>query len=929
MNSLVSFLAKTEETPSNKYIFCPSGNCLSIPQINYSYNPLKTKFDYKCKCQKNENNKMKMTLKEFLKSSSHLKCFFCQRELLDDKINYCQDCKIVLDIYCLELHQKLEHDVKINENIFNYCLEHGIQYIFRCEECNESLCNNCDLISHNNNLHALNQLAKISFNPKELNLIKNNFYKQKNYFLKIKDIYNNMIQSLENDIQIKERIINNYILYKYDYNSYLNLKNLYVQNNEKYEKILEDFLTKNEKINNSENEEILGSKYIENLLSILYYSLMINKEENINNSLINDLVKKIININAIQKDLNKIIDCNNQIKEEIKNYKNNDKCLKLNQSKEFKHLENSDSKNFNKYSSQIDSDNINDENMNLDISQINSKNKIFNSNELDYTNMNFSIINNLSISNSSLSKSSSGKKNSLFSVKKINKKDSSKYILRNLNNKKNCKIRFVTINKQKEKEIDKKNFLNNPVSIVESENEEIESEKEENQSENKENESEEKGELNEKNVNANFIFNMIILKSGNIALSRKEGVEIYNFTKLDFSKSNYIYNNDLIQNNYLIQRINLVKEKFIKYVFELSDGTLLCATDSKIFRIKLTNNDSNYELLGYIKLEKEDIPTKIISLGTSFLVVLTDHGYDCKIKIFQKIENVYDEIIIPLENKISDDNYFEDSIDFKIKSNINNCDNAPAVGSYPFYMDKELKEDKSFKLLFKNINEYKKLWMSIHPIIKNSNSYINNNNKYVYEFIATSNSYYLLGKDKVAFFGLKKNKKGLYKVKKIKEIKNLSCSSEADSICQINDKYLCIGLKYLNLDNDLQSGFALIDIYKREVCNIIRDNEISCICYSSKNNLLFASMEIREATESYFATKIYKILENKDDKDDEEIKLKKIYEYRNKQDDIITSILQINSSYLEFNEEKEKNSDTIIFLTSSNDSTLEVVKADI
>ena len=110
---------------------------------------------------------------------------------------------------------------------------------------------------------------------------------------------------------------------------------------------------------------------------------------------------------------------------------------------------------------------------------------------------------------------------------------------------------------------------------------------------------------------------MIILKSGNVAVSIKEAIEIYNLRQLNFSGANCFYNNDLIQNNCLLQRINLVKQRKISYVFQLLDETLLCATYTKIFRIKLTNHDLNYEIMSFLQLGLSELPTKIISLGNS------------------------------------------------------------------------------------------------------------------------------------------------------------------------------------------------------------------------------------------------------------------------------------------------------------------------
>ena len=135
-----------------------------------------------------------MNLNEFLDKSSHFKCFICQRNILDDKINYCKNCKIVLDGSCINYHQNLCHDIKLNQNIFNYCLEHGNQLIFRCMECNQSLCNNCDLVYHNDKKHRLEQLTKFSFNINELMKIKDIFDKQKKIFEKIKNIFYTLIK---------------------------------------------------------------------------------------------------------------------------------------------------------------------------------------------------------------------------------------------------------------------------------------------------------------------------------------------------------------------------------------------------------------------------------------------------------------------------------------------------------------------------------------------------------------------------------------------------------------------------------------------------------------------------------------------------------------------------------------------------------------
>ena len=89
-------------------------------------------------------------------------------------------------------------------------------------------------------------------------------------------------------------------------------------------------------------------------------------------------------------------------------------------------------------------------------------------------------------------------------------------------------------------------------------------------------------------------------------------------------------------------------------------------------------------------------------------------------------------------------------------------------------------------------------------------------------------------------------------------------------------------------------------------------------------------MEVGNPIKNFFITKIYKIKNYKDGKkDDDIIDIEEIYEHKNKQTDIITSIQQINASYFKINFGNENIPNNIIFVTSSNDSTLEIVKTNL
>ena len=869
---------------SDGYLYCPSGNCHYVPEINYALNPLETEFKYKCECQRNNININDINdIKEFLERTSCLYCYNCKRKILVNKISYCLDCKLFLDNFCAEQHYKALHHILSNEKIFNFCFEHKNKFMFRCIECNKSLCCNCDLNDHNDKLHTLTQLTKFSLNKKDLDTIISSFEKQKQFFEKIKRINNNIMQTLENDIKIKEKIIANYLSNQYNYNSYLNISNLFVGNNEKYKTILENILANDKKVINN-------TDYINNYLSILFYSLMINKDDLMNNSLLNELAR-IVN-NMVTPNTNFYINMNldNQLIED-KTLNNNNICNSK--------INSSFSLNSNKLFNSLSSQNNNL----IPNEKVNSKfyNKISSS---------YIIENNISLNQNMNKNFNIPTSKSFASDNNLNKNyinndkfpNSIKFFSEISPEKNNDNISYKII-----KSVKKVKENNKPPKEVNNDN--INSESQESY---KEINNKEEQKIQKTNTN-NTIFNMIMLKSGNIAISIKEAIEIYNLRKLNYSKPSCHYNNEEIKENCLLQKINIVKGRYINYVYELFDQTLLCATYSKIFRIKLLNHDLNYEVLSFIRIGNE-FPRKIISLEKTFLVVLTEEKKYCNIKIFKRIEENENEIIYPLENNMNNE-----------KTDENNCNDVPPIGNCGLFINKDINEDTSFELFKKNINENRKLYVSIHPIDKKNNNNEAEDDNYLYEFIATANAVFDYTKNKAVFYGLKKNIEGEYYVEKIKEIEGLSCSIEVDSICQINDKYLCIGLQKRKLNKQI-SGFAFIDIFKREVCRIINDEEISCLAYNPKNNLLFASMEIYEQKKIYFRTKIYEVCKNKGDKGNEEIDLKTVYQYDNKQYDSINSIGQLTVSHLKIDLEKQNIQDSIVVVTSSKDSSLEVIK---
>ena len=995
----------------DNYLFCPNNNCLNIPEILYTYNPLNSFIEYKCNYHNNKKELYNMPLSAFLEKSSNIKCYECQQYLTKSDLYYCNQCKNVFDYTCFEEHIEIcNHNVvPINKNILiNNCLEHINIYMFHCIECNKSLCLNCDITYHHSQRHSLVQIINNTNNQNDKEKINTIFQKQKYFLEKIKKINHKIIKSLEDDIEIKQRIIDNNNNNKYNYNLISSYNNLYIENDYRYEKLLEYIFNTEEMIEKNKKEEITKGTYLNRILAPFYYSMMINKDQNLKEGLIELLQRLILNINQNNEintnEKNNITNINNTIMNNDKNLKNNNKSKNLNK------IINYDNRKDNSYINIENNRNNNNFNISVDCSKRyynianDKKNKMegkYYNEKMNLSNNNKNIQENINLSNNTmfeeyirnnnknneyLNKSSifnhniklfgnneSGKSNiknngRYFDNNDILFSNSIKYnnfgsqhlktqnniFLKNIENTPNIsnnnnllsvnKTYNNTFLKDNNEYIEKNNTslnntldklkkgLNNKNKVIKT-SENVNKQEKKKKTPIKENKLDK--ELNNNNKaketekvvktkNNKHIFNMIILHTGNFAISMKEAVEIYDFRKLDlFNKKKMLYNNQEIdESNCLLQRINLVKGKKINYVFEFPDKTLLCATYAKIFRLELTNNDVSHNILGIIKLENSELPTKLISLGDSLLVILSEKKVKCNLKIYIKNNK---------DNKINlykmSDTQSVDSNEKELSEkdyNSNDYSDVPPIGN-SLFAKKDIEIDPDFNLLKQNINKENKLLLSMYEIKRDIN------NEYLYEFIVTSNKVYDHGDNRIEFYGAQKQEKFLY-FYKIKVINNISCSIQVNSICSINNQYICIGLQNHNLIGQI-SGFAIIDVFTREICRIIRDQEISSLYFNLQNNILVASMEVRDIKNNFFMTKMYKVAKTKGDKGKEEIDLKNIFEYKNEHNDTIISVSEINTSRIKFNieqeEELENLNENIILVTASHDSTLEVIKSDI
>ena len=331
-----------------------------------------------------------------------------------------------------------------------------------------------------------------------------------------------------------------------------------------------------------------------------------------------------------------------------------------------------------------------------------------------------------------------------------------------------------------------------------------------------------------------------------------------------------------------------------------------------------------HEIIGCIKFDNMELVRKMISLGDSLLVTLSDKGKHCKIKLYSKNDEAE-------KNNLNDYNIIKDEFNliysgiFNNNSNnqnnnvlnnekeniISNNINKKTPEQKTNQNNDDIKEDREFKLILDDINNEKIIWNTMFELKKNKND-----ENYLYEFIVTSNAELDNGEDWVIFYGVKKIF-GEYKVEFIKKIEGISCSSEPDTICQLNKNYIMIGLQDYGIVYQ-KNGFALIDISNRVLYKIIEKNmPIYSLFYLKEKKILFAAMDSDDKEPNFFV-RAYKFLKNSENNND--YILNEIYNYKSEQIDVIVSIHSILIPDL---------NNKIIIITSSNKSNIEIKKAEI
>ena len=326
------------------------------------------------------------------------------------------------------------------------------------------------------------------------------------------------------------------------------------------------------------------------------------------------------------------------------------------------------------------------------------------------------------------------------------------------------------------------------------------------------------------------------LKSGNLILGFRNGlIKIYNLDNLC---------SPINGNEEILLIDDVIKQRKISCIYELNDNTLLCSTYSKIHKIKLKNNDTQYEIISKINLQQYEYPKKIIELGKELIVCLTQRNkkiddkkmIECNIRIFKFNESEELDKEIGFLSDFDNENIYNNNEGFA--SDLSSFDDE-----FQSYENGGIIDTK-IKLYKKNIIKNSKYICSIFPTIINN---CNKNNEYLYEFIATSNDKMenSNGENKIYFYGVNKTSGGQHRLNfiMISEITDISCSQNVDSICKINNNLIGVGIeKYQNKFAEC----AIIDFKKKELILIIGNNSTNYFNISDNKNFFICSMNIKE-----------------------------------------------------------------------------------
>ena len=210
--------------------------CLKCQQIyEISFDQLSSSVLLYCRNCKSEK---KLDIFSFEKLIKEIKCNLCKKNLNPNSINYCFKCQKSICQQCTKCHSHNEEEINdyiYPSNLINIiCNIHNKLCYKYCNKCKKNICINCEIeshINHENIIYNEKQISKLIFDKKK------SIKSEKERYKKYKDIIEDCLDSLkkyldrfilykEQELKIKEDMVQEFEIFKYDKTMIENINNL-------------------------------------------------------------------------------------------------------------------------------------------------------------------------------------------------------------------------------------------------------------------------------------------------------------------------------------------------------------------------------------------------------------------------------------------------------------------------------------------------------------------------------------------------------------------------------------------------------------------------------------------------------------------------------------------------------------------------------
>lgn len=210
--------------------------CLKCQQIyELSFDQLSSSVLLYCRNCKSEK---KLDIFSFEKLIKDIKCNVCKKNINQNSINYCFKCQKSMCQQCTKSHSHNEEEINdyiYPSNLINIiCNVHNKLCYKYCNKCKKNICLNCEVeshINHENIIYDAKKICKLIFDKKKSIKLEKDRYK------KIRDLIDDCLNSLkkyfdkfisykEQELKIKEDLVQEFEIFKYDKTMIENINNL-------------------------------------------------------------------------------------------------------------------------------------------------------------------------------------------------------------------------------------------------------------------------------------------------------------------------------------------------------------------------------------------------------------------------------------------------------------------------------------------------------------------------------------------------------------------------------------------------------------------------------------------------------------------------------------------------------------------------------